>query len=250
MPIVNSRQSLKEYCFRKLGSPVVQINVDDDQVEDRIDDALGMFKEYHSDSIVRNFKGYQLTQNDITRKKIPMPESVLSVIKVFPVTNTGQASNLNLSFTAAMSDILDGLRTAQGGGGIFRYFLVEQHLSLIQQFFARESGLRFNKYQGFIELDTDWSKFNVGDYILVEVWDAVDMDMYDRIWSDWWLESYTTALIKQQWGMNMIKYDGVQLPSGITLNGRAIFDDATREIADLEEKLQNTWQLPIDFFLG
>lgn len=249
MPIVNSRQTLKEYCFRKLGHPVVKINVDDDQVDDRIDDAIGIFREYHSDSIVKNYKGYALTQNDITKKRIPMPESVMSIVKVFPVS-AGMLAGNNLSYTAAMSDILDSLRTASSQGGLFRYFIVEQHLSMINQFFSRESNMRFNKHQGFIELDTDWSKFQAGDFVLVEVWDAVDMDTYDRIWSDWWFESYCTAQIKQQWGMNMIKYDGVQLPSGITLNGRAIYDDATREIADLEDKLQNTWQLPTDFFVG
>ena len=249
MPIVNSRSSLKDYCLRKLGSPVVMINVDDDQVEDRIDDALAMFKEYHADSIIKRYMSYQLTANDITNKKIPIPESVMSIIKVFPFS-TSSATNMNLSYTAAISDILDNLRMGAQTPGVFRYFLAEQHLSLIQQFFSREHAARFNKYQGFIEIDSNWSEMVVGDYIMLEVWDAVDMDTYDRIWSDWWLESYTTALIKQQWGMNMIKYDGVQLPSGITLNGRQIYDDATNEIKDLEEQLRDTWQLPTDFFMG
>lgn len=250
MPLVNSRQSLKEYCYRKLGAPVIQINVDDDQVEDRIDDALGMFREYHGDSIVRRYQAIQLTQNDITAQMIPTPETAMSVIRVYPIQSSSGGTNMNISFTAAMSDILDSLRNGSMMQGTFRYFVVEQHLSMIQQFFSRENPIVWNRHERHIRLQINWENIKPGDFILVESWNAVDMDTYDTIWSDWWLESYTTALIKQQWGMNMIKYDGVQLPSGIVLNGRQIYDDATREIADLEDKLQNTYQLPIDFMWG
>lgn len=251
MPIVNSRQSLKEYCLRKLGAPVMQINVDDDQVEDRIDDAVEMFFEYHADGLVKKFLAIELTPADIAAKKIPMPEHVFSVVKLFPIT--AQASNTSISFVAAMSDIWDSLRSGRAtgaGGGAFRYFLVEQHLQMLQNLFNREKFVRYNKYQDFIEIDTDWDIMVPGDYILVEVWKALDMDTYERSWGNWWLISYATALIKQQWGMNMIKYDGFQLPSGITLNGRQIYDDAVAEISKLEDELRNTYQYPCDFFVG
>lgn len=249
MPLVNSRQSLKEYCLRKLGSPVMQINVDDDQVEDRIDDALGMFFEYHMDAMVKKFVAVQLTATDIANKKIPVPEMTYSVIKVFPISSA--TTNMNISFIAAMSDIMDGLRISAGKtAGTFRYFLVEQHLSLLQQFFTREHAIRFNRHHGFIEIDMNWDNVVVGDFVIAETWRAIDMDTYDTVWSDWWLESYTTACIKQQWGMNMMKYDGFQLPSGITLNGRQIFDDATQEMKDLEERLRNEFSYPVDFFVG
>lgn len=229
----------------------MQINVDDDQVEDRIDDAVEMFHEYHSDGLVKKFLAIELTAPDIAAKKIPMPEHVFSVVKVFPFS--AQASNASISFVAAMSDIWDSLRSGRAtgaGGGAFRYFLVEQHLQMLQNMFNREKFVRYNKYHDYIEIDTDWNTMVAGDFVLVEVWKAIDMDTYERTWANWWLESYATALIKQQWGMNMIKYDGFQLPSGITLNGRQIYDDATAEITKLEEELKNTYQYPPDFFMG
>lgn len=249
MPIVNSRDSLKEYCFRKLGAPVMQINVDDDQVDDRINDAIDMFREYHSDAMIRNYIAIQLTPTMIAEKMVSVPEDVFSVVKVFPLTN-GSLSNMNISYVAAMSDIMDSLRTGKQQQGAFRYMLIEQHLSLLQQFFSREKIIRFNRFMSHVKIDTDWTLLTENDYVLFEVWQAVDMDNYDRLWSNFWLESYTTALIKQQWGMNMIKYDGFQLPSGITLNGRQIYDDATNELKELMEELQNTWQYPTDFYIG
>lgn len=255
MPIVNSKESLKEYCLRKLGAPVMKINVDDDQVEDRISDALDMFFEYHSDGLVKKYLAIQLNATDIGNKKIPIPEDVYSIIKIFPFSSNSSAS-FNLSYSAAMSDIMDSLRSdnlrgeSASGGGLFRYFLVEQNLTLINSFFAREKFIRFNRYQNYLQVDTNWDEMVDGDYIVLECWAAIDMETYERTWGNAWLKSYATSLIKQQWGMNMIKYAGFQLPSGIELNGRQIYDDATQEIAALEDELRNTWQLPCDFFLG
>lgn len=249
MATVYDRESLKQYCLRKLGAPVIQINVDDAQIDDRIDDAISMFQQYHADAIIKQFKATQLTQEDIDNQKIPVPENTLSVVKVFPI-QAYASSNMNISYVAAMSDILDSIRNSSAIQGTFRYFVVEQHLSMLQQFFARENAVIFNRYMGYIHLDFDWSRVKPGDYIIVECWVPVDMDQYDAIWNDWWLKQYTTALIKLQWGMNMIKYEGIQLPSGIQLNGRQIYDDAVAEIAALEQTLQETWQLPIDFFMG
>lgn len=248
---VNSRDSLKDYCLRKLGAPVLQINVDDDQVEDRIDDALHMFQEYHSDGLVKKYLALQLTATDIARTKLPIPENVYSVIKILPIPSNS-SSNMNISYTAAMSDILDGMRMMNQveGGGLYRYTLIEQHLSLVNQFFSREKLIRFNRYQNFLEMDTDWSQLIEGDYVVVECWAAIDMDEYERTWGDQWLKQYATALIKQQWGTNLIKYQGFQLPSGIVMDGTKIYDDATSEIADLIEKLENTYQYPIDFCMG
>ena len=250
--VPTTRQGLKEYCLRKLGAPVMQINVDDDQVEDRIDDAVHLFHEYHADGLVKKYLAIAVTQNQINAKRIPIPEDVYSIVKLFPMTSSS-TTNFNLSYTAAMSDIMDTLRTSNArasGGGAFRYFLVEQHLQMLQNFFNREKFVRFSKYQDYMEIDMDWNQLIVGDFILVEVWAAIDMDTFDRTWGDWWLLQYATALIKQQWGQNMIKYDGIQLPGGITLNGRQLYDDASKDIEDLEEKLQNTYQLPTDFFMG
>ena len=247
-----SRATLVEYCLRRLGAPVMQINVDDDQVEDRIDDALDMFFEYHADAARKIVVAYTLTQGDIDEKRVPVPERTYSVIRVFPMSAGGGMSIGNISYTAAMSDIWDQIRTGYGGkeGGDFRYMLVEQHLSMLEQFFNREKMISFNRHDEHITMDTDWTQMNAGDIVLMQIWQRIDMEENTSAWSDKWLQYYSTALIKQQWGMNMIKYDGFQLPSGITLNGRQIYDDAVKEIEDLEARLQDTYQLPVDMQVG
>lgn len=248
---VHSREALKEYCLRKLGHPVIQVNVAEEQVEDRIDDALHMFFEYHSDGLIKKYLTTQLTAKDIANKKIPVPEDVFSVVRLFPVPSISN-SDMNLSYTAAMSDILDGMRMTNQveGGGAYRYYLIEQHLTLLQTFFTREKFVRFNRYQNYLQIDTDWDEMIEGDYIVIECWSCIDMDEYERTWGDQWLKNYSTALIKQQWGFNMLKYSGFQLPSGITLDGQKIYDDATEEIKELKDELENTYQLPISFFMG
>ena len=253
MPLVNSRQSLKEYCLRKLGAPVIQVNVDDEQLEDRIDDAIAKWREHHSESLVRRFMGIQLTQKMLDDRAIPMPEDVYSIIKIFPLNTVGGGGfGGNLGMYAAMSDLVQSITKPSGSGGnpITSYFLMEQHLSLVQQFFDAEKAVRFNQYQMKMHIDTDWSKLSLGSSIMVEAWSAYDMDEFDKSWSDFWLQSYCTALFKLQWGNNLVKYDGFQLPSGITLNGQRIRDEAIQEITELEEKLLTDYSLPVSFCMG
>lgn len=252
MPLVNSRQSLKEYCLRKLGHPVIQINVDDDQLEDRIDDALHKWREHHAEALVRRYLTIPITQEMKDQQSVPMPEEIYSVIKLFPFGGASGAGFGNLSMYAAMSDMVQSVTkpSGQGGAPITNYYIMEQNLSLIQQFFNAEKSIRYNHHQKRLQIDTDWSKINVGDSIMVEAWSAYDMDDFDASWSDHWLQSYTTALFKLQWGNNLAKYDGFQLPSGITLNGQRIHDEATQEIADLEEDLMLEHSGPLQFFVG
>lgn len=255
MPIINTRQAFKEFCLRKLGDPVIMINVDDDQVEDRIDDALFMWFEYHMNALTKEYLVVELTADHILNKKITVPDTVMSVVRVFPMggTGTGSASTaMNFSYTAAMSDIIDGMRRASSasGSGLFRYTLVQSQLSAIQFYFSSEKQTRFNRYQHFVQIETDWSELTEGDFVLMEVWQQLDTDTYDMAWTDFWLQMYATQCIKQQWGSNLTKYQSVQLPSGITLNGEQIYSDASQEMLRLEDELRNTWQYPVDFFMG
>jgi hypothetical protein len=252
MPLVNSRQSLKEYGLRKLGSPVIQINVDDDQLEDRIDDAIAKWREHHSESLIRRYLTIPLTQPMIDAKSIPMPDVTYSVIKLFPL-NAGMGSSFGqLGMYAAMSDLVQSVTKPNGTGGtpVTQYYIMEQNLSLLQQFFNAEKSVIFNQYQQRLQIDMDWTKLNVGDKIMVEVWAAYDMDDFDASWNDGWLKKYTTALFKLQWGNNLSKYDGFQLPSGIVLNGAKIHDEAVAEITELEQQLLDNYALPVSFFVG
>lgn len=245
MAIFN-RDQFKEYCLRQLGAPVIEINVAPEQIEDRVDDALQKFWEFHGDGAARQFLAIQVTQEDIDNQFILIPEGVISVLKVFPLI--GSASKLNLEYQFFMTEILNPRNIISNG--IHGYVIAEQYIKTINEFFNREKMIRWNRYSNKLYMDTDWKELVVDDFILVEVYAIIDPSDFDEAWNDIWLKSYTTALIKKQWGQNMIKYDGFQLPNGIVLNGRQIYDDANNEIEKLEEELQNTWQLPPDFMVG
>jgi hypothetical protein len=245
MAIITNRQGFAEYCLRQLGAPVIEINVANEQLNDRIDDALQKFWEFHGDGAQKHFLTITLTADDIANRYITVPESVITVVRVLPANNI---SSLNLEYQFFLTEVMNVKRLMNEG--MHGYVITEQYLNTINEFFNREKMIRWNRYSNRLILDTDWSTLKPGDNLVIEAYAIIDPDEYDEVWNDMWLKAYATALIKRQWGQNMIKYDGFQLPSGITLNGRQIFDDANAEIQKLEEDLQNTWQLPLDFMVG
>ena len=246
MAIITTRQGFAEYCLRQLGAPVIEINVADEQLDDRIDDALQKFWEFHGDGAQKHFLTITLTAQDIANRYITVPEGIITVVRVLPM-NTN-LSSLNLEYQFFLTEVMNIKRLMNEG--MHGYVITEQYLKTINEFFNREKMIRWNRYSNRLILDTDWSTLKVGDHLVVEAYAIIDPADYDEAWNDMWLKAYATALIKKQWGQNMIKYDGFQLPSGITLNGRQLFDDANAEIEKLEEDLQNMWQLPPDFMVG
>lgn len=246
MPIITNRQEFAERCLRKLGAPVIEINVADEQLEDCIDDALQKFWEFHGDGAQKHFVTAKLTAEDIANRYITVPENVISIVRVLPM-NTN-LSSLNLEYQFFLTEVMNIKRLVNGG--LHGYVITEQYLKTINEFFNREKMIRWNRYSNRLMLDTDWKVLKEGDHVVIEAYAILDPNDYDEVWNDMWLKAYATALIKKQWGQNMIKYDGFQLPSGITLNGRQLYDDANAEIEKLEDELQNVWQLPPDFMVG
>lgn len=248
----NSRQSLIEYCLRQLGAPVIEINVADEQLDDCTDDALQFYQEYHSDSTIKMFRKHQLTEQDVQNKWIPLPESILFVSRILPIVTVTQssASNLfSLNYQIALNTMHDFHRQLD----MVTYEMTRQHMNMID---ATLNGLNeityFNRHMGRLYLKVDWagSEVRVGDYIVIECYELVDPEEHNRVYNDLYLKRYLTAKIKKQWGQNIKKYDGMQLPGGVTISGQAIYDEAEAEIVKLEEEMELKWSTPPTFFVG
>lgn len=244
---VNSRQSLKEYCLRALGAPVLEINVDDDQLEDRIDEALEFFRLYHYDGIEKTYLKHQITQEDIDNKWIPMSDLVFGVERVLPITQ-GAANSKNifdLQYQLRLNDLYDLTSTS-----VIYYTSVMQHLSLLDMVLNGHIIWRFNRFQNKLFLDINWANdVQLGNYVIVECYRAMDPNEYTRLWGEPWLKHYTTTLFKKAWATNLKKFSGLQLPGGVTIDGNALYDEAVGEIKELEDDLMNK-SAPLDWFMG
>ena len=244
----NTRATLIDYCLRRLGHPVIEINVDDDQVEDRIDDALQFYQEYHSDAVQRVYLKHQLTADDITNGWIPVTDATVFVTRVLPISNTLSTSNM---FSAKYQMFLNDLYNLNYMGSMINYVQTMSYMSMIDTVISGASEItHFNRHLNRLHLRLDWSDVTVGQFIIVEGYQIVDPETYSDVYNDMFLKQYATALIKQQWGANLIKFEGMVLPGGVTLNGRQIFDDATNEIAQIKEQMQLSYETPPMFFVG
>jgi hypothetical protein len=228
-----TRTELKDYCLRRLGSPVIEINVDEDQLQDRIDDALAFYRDYHYDGTDRTFLKHQLTASDITNEYISIPTTINDVINIFPLGNSTSANNLfNAKYQITLNDIQDW-----SGYQFGTYVMSMERIALMQELLVGMQRFRFNRHTDRLYIDTDWSARVADEYIVLECYQTTDPETYSQVYGDWWLRRYTTALIKKQWGQNLSKFEGMQLPGGVTFNGTQILQDANEEIAKLEEEV-------------
>jgi hypothetical protein len=247
MAKVTSREGLRDYCLRRLGSPVLEINVDDDQVEDRIDDAFQFYREYHYDAIERVYLKHQITQTDKDNQYISVPDTVVGVQEIFPFTNKSDGLNLfSLRYQIMINDLYSLMST-----DLIYYYTVKREIELINQLLVGQKPIRFNRHMNRLFIDMDWSAdVAVGEYLLVDCYRILDPETYRDVYDDRFLKMYTTALIKRQWGDNLKKFSGMQLPGGVTLNGETIYNEAMVEIKQIEDDIQSSFQLPVDFFTG
>jgi hypothetical protein len=245
-----TRQGLIDYCLRSLGAPVIEINVEEDQLEDRVDEALQFYKEYHSDAIIRMYRKHLITEEDITNKYIPIPDQILFVSRVFPISNLSSANvgMFSAKYQMHFNDIYD-LRHA---GGLANYDMTKQYLELLDMTLnAQIPPSRFNRHMNRLFVDISWETLvKAGDYFIIEAYEAIDEETFTDMYNDMFLKKYLTALIKRQWGANMSKFEGVQLPGGVTFNGRQMLEDATAELEKLEEQMQLKYEEPPHFFIG
>ena len=246
-----SRATLIDYCKRRLGDPVIEINVDEDQLEDRVDEALQYYQEYHSDATVRTYLKHQVTATDVTNEYIPIASNIIFVSKLFPVSSSFSSSVnfFDIKYQMRLNDIADIQRIA---GDLAYYEQMQQYLSLLDMKLNGQPQVQFSRRQNRLYIFGDFADSDIkqGDYVIAEVYQIIDPNTHTSVFNDMWLKEYTTQLIKQQWGQNLVKFDGMVLPGGVQLNGRQIYDDATNEIERLREKIRSDAELPVDFFVG
>ncbi len=246
-----SRQTLKDFALRKLGFPVIDINVDDSQLEDRLDDALQFYGSFHSDGFERVFLTHQITESDITNEYFDISaidSNTISVIKVFPYSQSVGSSSqfFDVRYQLALNDFY-GLRS---GGSLQNYIIAQNHIAMMQQLLDPEFSFRFTRTKMKLHLDTDWSDLQVGDFMMFEAYAVIDPEVYTKIYNDRWMKQYITASFKRQWGANLSKFTGIQLPGGVEFNGQEIFSQANEEMEKLEETLRETYEEPPQFMVG
>ena len=250
MATPSTRQGLIDYCLRRLGSPVLEINVDDDQIEDRVDDALIKYREFHSDATVRIFLKHQMTADDITNKYIPISADIPIIERVFPINPTFSSANMfDIKYQMMLNSLGDFMQFA---GGMAYYYQLQQYLDFLDMLLTGSPIVTFSRRQErlYIHGNIENGDLKEGDFLIMEAQQIIDENTFTTVFNDTFLKDYTTALIKRQWGANMIKFEGMQLPGGVTLNGRQYYDDATADLERLEEKMRAEYEHPVDFFMG
>ena len=271
-----SRAEFKEYCLRQLGAPVLEVNIATEQCEDIIDDAVQFFHERHFDGVAQVYLKYKVTQADKDRGKGPgqdgvsgitttsatatigqasvqfdyeensnyleIPPAVIGVTKLFRFDGSNTATNnmFSLKYQLFLNDIAFNWGTTE----LLSYAMTRTYLSDIDFLLNTEKQIRFNQRQDRLYIDIDWDEINVGDYFIIDCWRALDPADYTRVWNDSFLKPYTVALMKRQWGQNLMKFTGVKLPGGVELNGRQMYDDAEKELERIRERMSETYELP------
>lgn len=323
MAVPTSRAEFKEYCLRSLGKPVIEINVDDDQVDDRIDEALRYYWDYHYDGSERIYFKYRIAGNEANSAinnviiydggtgysnndtisfsigtgasakletysngtisafnfktfgknytnatavtitsatgsganvaiavgdgAIILPDNIIGAIRVFPIGDPTVGTNdmFSIRYQIALNDLYT-LTSVQ----LAPYYMVMQHLGVIQEVLVGQQPIRYTRHRNKLYVDMDWSKMNPGDYLLVEAYEVINPDSYTDAWGDRWLGKYATALIKRQWGNNLKKFTGLQLPGGVQFNGQQIYEEADADIKELERDMVTNLSLPAMDMIG
>ena len=248
MAAVTTRQGLIDYCLRRLGQPVVEINIDEDQLEERVDDALEYFQEYHFDGVEKVFTKHTITADDITNEYIPAADPIISVVRVLPIPSfdSFQGGFFNEEYQLRLNDLNNF-----SGTSLIQWEMTQQNFSLVEELFSIAPTMLFNRKQNRVYLETDWAeKFAVGNVIIIEAYRSLNPATYAEVYNDMFLKKYTTALIKRQWGENLKKFAGVVLPGGITLDGKTIYDEAVEEIKEIEDQMSLRYELPADGYVG
>ena len=271
MAVPSTKATLKSYCLRALGSGVIDINVSDDQIDDRLDEALQYFAEYHYDGVERMYLKHKITSDDLSRATtdasaiatdtadnsvtatwlegkgfIPVPEAVISVVSVFPFTDSTTANMFDLRYQLRLNDLYDFSSTS-----IMEYEMTLKHLDFLEHVLVGEVPIRFSQHQQRLYLDMDWNNdIKVDEFIIIECYRKLDPTVFTDVFNDMYLKRYATALIKRQWGANLSKFNGVSMLGGVTMNGETIYSQAQEELEKLEEQIQLAFELPVNYMIG
>jgi hypothetical protein len=245
-----TRTDFREYCLRRLGKPLIDINVSAEQVDDRIDDALDMFKERHFDSMEEKYLIKYINYDEIQQGFIVLPEVVVGVVQLFPMNTEAMTGDMfDVTYQMNLNDYLNKEGIYSSSGGMSSYYIYKLNMATMRWLLTPEDRFEFNKKTHRLFLYNDLSSAYTADRPVV-IRCYMNIGEHENIWSDPWLRDYTTQLIKRQWGENLKKYGSITLPSGMTLNGDQMYTEAAAEIQRLEDKLLTDYELPSDFFMG
>ena len=257
MATISSRPDFKNYCLRRLGFPVIELNLDDDQIEDRIDDALQYWQDYHFDGTQKVYYIKAITQTDINNKYLNLADAkdgsnnamdIIGVTRIFPVQDSqSTVSMFDLRYQLRLNELYDFTSASY-----INYTLTAQHLRSLELLFSGEVPIRFQRHMQRLYIDWAWgaSEAPVGTVVIAEAYANIDPAIYNKVWNDRWLKEYATALIKRSWGNNLKKFSGIQLPGGVTLNGDKIYEEAVGEIEKLETEMQVEYGAPLEFLMN
>ena len=273
MAVPTTKATLKSYCLRALGFGVIDINVSDDQADDRLDEALQYFAQYHYDGIEKMYLKHLITSDEVTRARsdasttatdtadssitatwkegknfIPVPSAVVSVVQVFPFTDTGAGSNMfDIRYQLRLNDLFDFSSTS-----VIQYQMTMDNIDLLEHILVGETPIRFNQHQNRLYIDMDWENDITADvdYLIIECYRKLDPTTYTDIYDDIYLKRYATTLLKKQWGANLSKFNGVTMLGGVTMNGETLYSQAIEEQTKLEEEIQLAFELPINYMIG
>ena len=270
-----TRKELVQYCKRQLGAPVLEINVDDDQIDDLVDDTFQFFNERHFDGVEKMYMKYKLSEEDINRGKakdttgvgivtttatstaisgygtttsnwyetsnfIQVPDAVIGINNVFKFDSSSISGGMfSIKYQLFLNDLY-----YFNSVNLLQYAMTKSYLEDIDFLLTTDKQIRFNQRQDRLYLDIDWGAQQIDDWIIVDCYRALDPENFAGAYNDTFVKKYLTALIKRQWGQNLIKFKGTKLPGGIELNGREIYDDAIQDLADIKERMSTEYELP------
>ena len=275
-----TRQELVDYCLRQLGAPVLEINVDDDQIDDLVDDAIQYFNERHFDGVERMYLKYQISEDDIKRASgsgtdgvgivtttgtanisgigtitsnfyensnfIQVPDSVVGIERIFKFdTSSISGGMFSIKYQLFLNDLY-----YFNSVELLQYTMTKRYLEDIDFLLTTDKQIRFNKRQNRLYLDIDWKAQSKDTFLVIDCQRALDPTQFTKVFNDSFLKRYLTLLIKRQWGLNMMKFSGTRLPGGIELNGRQYYEDAERELADIKQRMSLEYELPPLDFIG
>ena len=247
MATPTTKATFKEYCLRKLGKPVIEINVDDDQVDDRVDEAIRYWYDYHFDGSERIYYKHAITETDVANKYITLPENIIGAVSIFSMGDPSIRSDdlFNIRYQIALNDIYTLTNVS-----LVPYYMVMEHLALMTELLVGKQPIRYSRHKDRLHIDMDWNTVAIGEFLLVEAYEVVDPETWTDAYNDRWLQNYATTLIKEQWGSNLTKFTGMSLPGGVQFNGEKIYDDAVAERRKLEEEMISGYSLPVLDMIG
>ena len=234
-----SKEDFKDYILRKIGAPVIDINVADEQVEDRVDEAVSFWRDYHYNGSQMVYLKHEITETDKENGYIPLPQGLLGISKIFDMdtsisTGTGM---FNVNYQFVLNNIQD-----MTSYSMQNYFMTMQHIEFMQEMLVGKQMIRYNKHVNKLHIDTDNKSWVVGNYIIIEAYDVVNPDEYAEVWSDRWLQNYAAVLVREQWGLNLTKFTQMQLVGGVQFNGEQILAEARADRERMEEEAIRSYQ--------